>query len=73
MTLRVLCPTCGEWQDDGLLDYENHVRAHEASGGVGRARARSCLGCEQGPAHRHNNAEDPPRERCCTHTCKEGD
>ena len=30
-----------------------------------------CLGCEwNGYTHRHNDAEDGPREQCCKHSCK---
>ena len=28
-----------------------------------------CLGCEQGPDHRHSDAEDGPRLTCCQHIC----
>lgn len=34
--------------------------------------APPCPGCEQGPAHRHDPAEDPPRAECCAHTCYSG-
>jgi hypothetical protein len=37
---RFLCPLCGE-RIEGLLDYDNHRREHEARAELARARARS--------------------------------
>jgi hypothetical protein len=33
----------------------------------------TCLGCDQGPNHRHLDGEDGPRETCCIHTHELGD
>lgn len=46
MGLKALCPVCGAWIE-GLLDYENHRRAHEfdpaeaSEPTITHARARS--------------------------------
>lgn len=66
--LTVTCPRCGA-RIEGLLDYENHARAHERF-------PAGCLGCAWDAwtlragelAHLHDDAEDGPRAGCCEHT-----
>ncbi len=53
-------------QDAKILDFR--VRPY----------VRACAGCDwdayardnPGSEHRHNDAEDGPREGCCAHTCE---